>query len=161
MKIKERFDNWLKLREDYKNFLTITPRELNERFKILSRPFNTYCKQNYIDYNFVVDQILQMSLPYSEGRPINDKFQSQENTICEPQVISVNKDAIKTQNIPQPAVNQIRFPLPQYNLMNMAPLQTNPNYEGIYFNPNFNSEIMKAPAVSLNGNLIKEKFNYV
>jgi len=149
MKIKERFDNWLKLKEDYKNFMTITPRELNERFSILSRPFNTYCKQNYIDYNFAVDQILQMSLPYSEGKPVSDKVQSQENTIYEP-IPVINREALKPQIITQPAsIHQIRFP-PQYGGVNIGPLQ-NSNFEGIYFNPNINSEVIKPPNVTLNG----------
>jgi hypothetical protein len=159
MKIKERFDNWLKLREDYKNFLTITPRELNERYKVLSRPFNTYCKQNYIDYNFVVDQILQMSLPYSEGRPTNEKVQSQENTLYEQQVANINKEAFKQQSIPQPSVNQVRFPVPQYSMMSLNPLPQNSSYEGLYFNPNSSNDVIKPPPVSLNGKFNKG-FNY-
>lgn len=151
MKIKERFDNWLKLREDYKNFLTITPRELNERYKILSRPFNTYCKQNYIDYNFVVDQILQMSLPYSEGRPTNEKVRSQENTLYEEQVTNVNKDLFKQQNTPQPAVSQIRFPVSQYNMMSSLPQNT--SYEGLYFNTNYSNDVIKPPPVPMNGKM--------
>ena len=147
MKIKERFDNWLKSKGDYKNFMTITPRELNERYSILSRPFNTYCKQNYIDYNFVVDQILQMSQPYTEGRQSSEKIQSQENTLYEP--VSIKQETFKTQNIPQPAINQMRF-APQYNMMNISSLQ-NSNYEGLYFNPQMSSDVIKPPPGSLNG----------
>ena len=40
--------------------------EVNERFRQLSRPYNTYCKKNYIDYNSVVDRIIQLSQPYGE-----------------------------------------------------------------------------------------------
>jgi hypothetical protein len=153
MKIKERFDNWLKLKEDYKNFMTITPRELNERYSILNRPFNTYCKQNYVDYNFAVDQILQMSLPYSEGRPTSEKVLSQENTIYEP-VPVINKEALKPLNLPQQALsNQIRFP-PQYGSVNVGPLQSS-NFEGLYFNANMSSEVIKPPNVSLNGKIFK------
>lgn len=74
MKIEERFNTWLNKRKDYSYTMTIAPRELNERFKLLSKPVNTYCKQNYIDHNFIVDQILQMSLPYSEQKANQDKL---------------------------------------------------------------------------------------
>jgi hypothetical protein len=83
MKIEERFNAWLTIKKDYYNSMTIAPRELNERYKLLSKPFDTYCKQNYIDYNFIVDQILQMSLPYSEGKSVHDRAAetpSQEHT---------------------------------------------------------------------------------
>jgi len=38
--------------------------EINEQIKKLNKPHNLYCKQNYIDYNGVVDKIMELSQPY-------------------------------------------------------------------------------------------------
>jgi hypothetical protein len=70
--IEDLFSTWLNMKTNYYNLMNISPRELNERYKILSRPFNSYCKSNYIDNNFIVDQILQMSLPYSDNRNLDE-----------------------------------------------------------------------------------------
>ncbi len=111
MKIEEKFNNWLAIKKDYYNSMTIAPRELNERYKLLSKPFDTYCKQNYIDYNFIVDQILQMSLPYSEGKSAHDRVAetpSQDHTYFEPTV-----QVIKQEQHPQ----SFHLPTKQENLM--------------------------------------------
>jgi hypothetical protein len=70
--IEELFSSWLNMKSNYYNLMNISPRELNERYKVLSKPFNSYCKTNYIDNNFIVDQILQMSLPYSDNKNQED-----------------------------------------------------------------------------------------
>ena len=46
------------------NFFSIV--DINERYKLLNRPHNSFCKKNYIDYNSVVDKIIQLSQPYGE-----------------------------------------------------------------------------------------------
>jgi hypothetical protein len=71
--VEERFNIWLGKRNDYEKSMIIPPRELNETYYMLTKQVNIYCKQNYIDHNFVVDQILQMSLPYSEGKHHQEK----------------------------------------------------------------------------------------
>ena len=38
--------------------------EINEQIKKLKKPHNYFCKQNYIDYNGVVDKIIELSQPY-------------------------------------------------------------------------------------------------
>lgn len=50
-----------------RNLLITVPRDVNERFNLLKRPYNSLCKNNFIDYNEAVDRILQMSMPYCEG----------------------------------------------------------------------------------------------
>ena len=65
--IIEKFNLWFKNQKEFKNNLSISPRLINERFSLLKKSYNTYCKVNYIDYNGAVDKILQMSLPYNEG----------------------------------------------------------------------------------------------
>ena len=48
--------------------LNIPPKDVNERYNTLVKGYNIYCKQNYLDLNFVVDEILNMSIPYNETR---------------------------------------------------------------------------------------------
>ena len=42
--IEDRFNNWLSTKKDYHTTMTISPRELNERYKLSAKPFNAYCK---------------------------------------------------------------------------------------------------------------------
>ena len=64
--MKEKFQNWIDSQDDIKKNITITPMMLNERNNLLKKPFNCYCRNNFIDYNDAVDKILQLSLPYNE-----------------------------------------------------------------------------------------------
>jgi len=67
--IDEKYSNWKKLYNDkMKSHRIFTYNEVNKRYKLLKRPFNIYCKNNYIDYNNVVEKILKMSLPYNESK---------------------------------------------------------------------------------------------
>ena len=88
--ILEKFSKWLKTEKDYNLLITISPRDVNERFNLLKRPFNTYCKNNFIDYNESVDRILHMSLPYNDGsKHNNDKtFHSLDEFEPKPKNIS-------------------------------------------------------------------------
>lgn len=52
--------------------MTIDPIALNDRFNLLKAPCNPDCKNNFIDYNDSIDQILQISLPYNEGKKSRD-----------------------------------------------------------------------------------------
>ena len=65
-KMHDKFNNWVNSQSDFKKNLSFGPMIVNERNNLLKRPFNCYCKNNYIDYNDVVDKILQLSLPYNE-----------------------------------------------------------------------------------------------
>lgn len=60
----------MKWRDDIKetSFSTI---DINERFRLLNQPHNTYCQKNYIDYNSVVDKIIQLSQPYGDDNKGN------------------------------------------------------------------------------------------
>ena len=49
--IDEKYSNWKKLYNDkMKSHRIFTYNEVNKRYKLLKRPFNIYCKNNYIDY---------------------------------------------------------------------------------------------------------------
>ena len=69
----QNYDKWYKINEkkinDKSNFSYI---EINERFKEYNSPFNIYCGDNYIDYNYIVDRILTMSLPYVDVKKENN-----------------------------------------------------------------------------------------
>ena len=53
-------------------------KKINERFRQLTRPINSYCRHNFINYNGVVDKIVKWSQPYgaeSNGNQLNnDEF---------------------------------------------------------------------------------------
>jgi hypothetical protein len=68
-------NRWLETKKDY-NVLSIAAREINTRYNQLIKSSNPFCKNNFIDFNFVVDQILQMSIPYNETKPHNSNHQT-------------------------------------------------------------------------------------
>ena len=45
--------------------------KINERFIEYNQTHSIYCKNNYIDYNLIIDRILTMSIPYNENRNDN------------------------------------------------------------------------------------------
>lgn len=63
-------NEWLSSKKNFQQ-LQINPREFNTAYNTLVRPSNPYCKSNFIDFNYVVDQILQMSLPYNNTETKN------------------------------------------------------------------------------------------
>ena len=75
--------------------------DVYSRFSLLKQPYNIYCKTNYIDYNNVVDKILRMSLPYSEGNKEDDDISIKEkrnvpkpikaNIIQNNTIVNINK----------------------------------------------------------------------
>ena len=59
------------------NDIQIFPYNLvNDRFKFLKMPFNQYCKNNFIDYNNIVDNILNVSQPYDNKFKKNMKIKN-------------------------------------------------------------------------------------
>lgn len=99
--INERFNTWLSHKKDYESILKIHPRDLNECFYKLKRPFNSHCKVNYVDYNCVVDQILQMSLPYCDTKTASTHVNKHNNnTLNNPSNLSysVKEEKQSTKN---------------------------------------------------------------
>ena len=83
------YDNTSKESDALKN---INLKDVNEKFNILKRPYNPYCKSNFIDYNESVDRILKMSLPYSDsGKGYQEKNKKIENESKEKNVILIGK----------------------------------------------------------------------
>ena len=86
--IKDKFSNWIKSQKN-KNKITITPRMVNERNNLLKKPFNCYCRKNYIDYDDAVDKILHLSLSYNE---INKHLGNNKSRNQTKQIIDFTKD---------------------------------------------------------------------
>ena len=78
----------------------INIRLINERFKLLNKPINTYCRNNYINYNGIVDKIVKLSQPYgdeSNGNQLksNEQFNSNNGIIDKNEIkININKNEV-------------------------------------------------------------------
>ena len=49
----------------------IKTQEINQRFKELTKPINTFCRKNFVNYNSIADKIIKMSQPYGEESNAN------------------------------------------------------------------------------------------
>ena len=48
-------------------------KQINERFILLSKPINTYCKTNFINIQGIIDQIIKTTQPYFKTKINNTK----------------------------------------------------------------------------------------
>ena len=68
----DKFNDWLESNAYvFNNKLFFSYKEINERFKEYNQSNSIFCKNNYIDYNLVIDRILTMSVPYNDGKNDN------------------------------------------------------------------------------------------
>jgi hypothetical protein len=143
LKIKDKFQKWPKIDKNenkkYVDLMTITPREVNDRFNLFNKPYNTYCKENYLDFNYIVDKILQMSLPYSESKAQDLKYE--EISILDQQIKKGNK--IEDMPIPYRGL-QPSFPSFPANTLtatntgnDLIKMELNPNNFNMIQQPNF------------------------
>lgn len=131
----DKFNQWLKTEKDYNLLITISPRDVNERFNLLKRPFNTYCKNNFIDYNESVDRILHMSLPYNENvkhganektfHPL-DEFEPKPKNIK----IPLTKKGDKEKGKEEPKKKYVSFKV-EKNAMLPPPVPINKSYSNL------------------------------
>ena len=74
------YEKWYQMNEKkFKEKIYFHYREINKRFREYSIPFNEYCGVNYIDYNYIVDRILTMSLPYTDIKKDNNVINNDNN----------------------------------------------------------------------------------
>jgi hypothetical protein len=67
------YEKWFKVNENKINSRTFFHyKDVNKRFREYNIPFSKYCRDNYIDYNYIVDRILTMSLPYADIKKENN-----------------------------------------------------------------------------------------
>ena len=65
---------------------SIDVKVINERFRKLKKPINSYCRKNFINYHGIVDNIIKLSQPYGEesnGNQLrcNEKFNNNNGII--------------------------------------------------------------------------------
>ena len=89
----QNYEKWYKTNEKILNKSKFTLIEINKRFKEYNSPYNSYCSNNFIDFNCIVDRILTMSLPY-----VNFKKGKNHSSITEESIIS-NANEEKKGNI--------------------------------------------------------------
>ena len=83
---QDKYNKWFQLNSVvFNNKLFFSYIEINQRFKEYNIPYSVYCKNNYIDYNLIIDRILTMSIPYNEckndNNTIRDKKDNSNNSI--------------------------------------------------------------------------------
>jgi len=57
----QKFNNWISVNS---NSFMPHPVEMNQKYIQLSRPYNPKMEQDIVEYNYIVDDILQISPPY-------------------------------------------------------------------------------------------------
>jgi len=100
---KFNYERWYKILEKKLNELYFNHKEINQRFREYNQSFNEYCRNNYIDYNYIVDRILTMSLPYVDIKKEKDNIDNVDNLINTDNINNINnihidikKDEVKT-----------------------------------------------------------------
>ena len=73
------FEDWKKEISPY----VPTVIEINERFKLLNNPTNSFCKKNFIDFNGIVDKIVKLSQSYSDNKTQNIKLRVREESVLD------------------------------------------------------------------------------
>ena len=77
-----KFNIWLELNSSiFNKKLFFEYPEINERFKEFNKPHSIFCKNNYLDYNLIIDRILSMSIPYNEKKNENIYINKREDNI--------------------------------------------------------------------------------
>ena len=78
----DKFNIWVELNSSiFNKKLFFEYPEINERFKEFNKPHSIFCKNNYLDYNLIIDRILTMSIPYNENRNENIYLNKKANNI--------------------------------------------------------------------------------
>ena len=69
----DKFKKWFESNSSiFNNKLYFSYTEINQRFKEFNKPYSIFCKNNYLDYNLIIDRILTMSIPYNETKRENN-----------------------------------------------------------------------------------------
>lgn len=138
---------WSSIKLSEKNVFQINHTNLNEKHKLLTRNYNSFCKANYIDYNCLVDQIMQMSQAYMNNDKSSDETQNKlkseldlENLIRTKNLKNVS--IFKTNTIANNNIN------PNNNQNNQNRCTLNYNHK-IKNNNNNNNSLLDNPTHSL------------
>lgn len=162
--LQESFESFVKIHldKDKINLLNVSIQEVNTKFEFYSRSSNISCKDDFVDYNFCVDQILAMSLPYSEVKKqkeimkssmVNSFKSNLKPNIEEIKQLVVNEEQIKTIiNQYEDVQNNIYLNIVGNNPFLLQQVQSNntKNAEDISYKPDlvFNSSIYSVANMS-------------
>ena len=92
---EENYNKWYKVIENkINNKLNFSYLEINDRYREFNIPFNAFCGDNFIDYNYIVDRILTMSLPYVDVKKDNNTTINNNNSI----ISGINNNIEKIDN---------------------------------------------------------------
>ena len=79
-KFKDYYENCIS-DKDFMNLihnLDIDVKQINERFRLLNKPINSYCRKDIINLNEIVDKIVKLSHPYRDDRKRNKLIDNEE-----------------------------------------------------------------------------------
>lgn len=83
-KFIEKYSSFLDDEEHVSSIISnkISLKQINKRFKYLTKPINKYCQKNYINTNGIVDKIVKKCQPYNinENRSTNDRINKKNTT---------------------------------------------------------------------------------
>ena len=128
---EDKFNKWFQINSlVFNNKLYFSYAEINERFKEYSIPYSIYCRNNYIDYNLLIDRILSMSIPYNEKKTANLLMDKNENS---------NDLLLGNNNKNNINMNTINNYSENINNLNNLLLASSNNYNNInnLYNPNY------------------------
>ena len=138
----------------------ITVKLINERFRQLTRPINSYCRKNYINYNGIVDKIVKLSQPYGEESNGNQLYCDQKLEEKKSKIeLDNNNIQIEIQkNNNGNNFNIYDFKFPQYlisneenNLKSFNNLMLKSNQSNIFADPlNMNNNLARYNVSDLN-----------
>ena len=120
---QDKYNKWFQLNSMvFNNKLFFSYIEINQRFKEYNIPYSVYCKNNYIDYNLIIDRILTMSIPYNDCKNkiniIGDKKDNSNNSIIGNNNINDNFQSIKNRNEINNISNEIFLTVKNYDKFN-------------------------------------------
>ena len=77
----------------------IKTQEINQRFKELTKPINSFCRKNFINYSSIADKIIRLSQPYGEESNANQLFQEKAKEEENNNINDLNEGDILAGNI--------------------------------------------------------------
>lgn len=123
----------------------INIKDINEKYRQLTKPINSYCRKNFINYNGVVDKIVKLSQPYgdaSNGNQLksNEKYHNidgiiEKNEIKSMPAYSASLYPIQNRQID---INQLK------NNLSLKPMESNNSIHQknmVYNNNNYQSRM--------------------
>ena len=148
-RFEQNFDLWI---QSYSSILNeklsyFQYTEINERFKEYNQAHSVFCKNNYIDYNLIIDRILTMSIPYNENK--ND------NLFNNKKLGTTNNESISEINILNSSSFNNNF---QDNKINLNSLPNN-NLNNKDMNVNINGKILPIYAPGFTPDMLNNQNN--